>query len=178
VGLADFFRRLLDSTRLPVVLYHIPAVTGVPICDRLLGTLGDHERLVGVKDSTGDRSEMERLLARFSEGRYWVGNDHLVAACRTAGGWGNISAAVSVAPTLAVSVSRDPSRQHELDAVRDLLEEFGLGSAVKAILRAKGFGVYASRPPMVALDGRRERDVVERFEGLMSRIEGRSRPSR
>ena len=92
-GLAEFFRAVLDASPLPVLLYHIPQVTDVPISDELLDAIGGHERLAGVKDSSGDPQEMARLIGRFRSGSYLVGSDRLVAASLEAGGTGSISAA-------------------------------------------------------------------------------------
>ena len=137
-GLAEFFRAVLDASPLPVLLYHIPQVTGVPISDELLDAIGGHERLAGVKDSSGDPQEMARLIGRFPAGSYLVGSDRLVAASLEAGGTGSISAAANVVPQLVAAVNRGLDRQPELTAVRSVLEDFGLGPAVKCILRDSG----------------------------------------
>jgi len=165
-GLADFFRQVLDRSSLPVLLYHIPQVTGVPISDELLDLIGPHERLAGVKDSSGDRAELVRLTDRFSDGAYFVGNDHLVCSCIDAGGSGSITAAASVAPALVRAVQMGEADQGVLDEVRDLLEAFGLGPSVKAILRRKGFGEFGTRPPLRELNRGRADELWERFNRL------------
>jgi dihydrodipicolinate synthase/N-acetylneuraminate lyase len=147
-GLAAFIRAVLDASRLPVILYHIPQLTGVPFGDALLDAIGPHANLAGIKDSTGDEAELRRLSARFAAGSYFVGNDKLVAACHAAGGKGSITACASVVPDLVAAIKRDPGQQGKLNSVRALLEKFGLAAAVKAVLRRHGIGEYASRPPM------------------------------
>jgi len=158
-GLAAFFREVLDASSLPVLLYHIPQVTGVPISEEILDRLDGHERLAGVKDSSGDPNEMARLCGRFRDRMYIVGSDRLVTACLAAGGRGSISAAASVAPWLLNAVHRGDTAQDELDALRGLLEDYGLGPSVKAILRRAGLGEYATRPPLLGLDGVREDEL-------------------
>jgi 4-hydroxy-tetrahydrodipicolinate synthase len=166
-GLADFFHEVLDRSRLPVLLYHIPQVNGVPVSDELLDLIGGHELLAGVKDSSGSESERARLGARFSDHSYFVGTDHLVDANRQAGGAGSISAAASVAPGLVAAVQRGTAEQSELDRVRGLLEVYGLGPAVKAILRRAGLGEYATRPPLLGLDPARGEALWEAYCGLV-----------
>jgi len=165
-GLADFFKQILDRASLPLLLYHIPQVTGVPISDRLLDLIGHHDRLAGVKDSSGDRAELMRLTDRFRTGTYFVGNDHLVRTCIEAGGRGSITAGASVAPRLVCDAQVGTAEQGALDEVRDLLEEYGLGPSVKAILRRKGFGEFATRPPLRGLDTERTDELWERFSRL------------
>ncbi|MCB9933719.1 MAG: dihydrodipicolinate synthase family protein [Planctomycetes bacterium] len=151
-GLAAFFGRLLDASKLPVLLYHIPQMTGIAISDELLDAIGPHDNLAGIKDSTGDEDEMNRLLPRFAQRSYLVGNDKLVAKSYELGGRGSISACASVVPDLVVRIRSKPDQQAKLNSVRGMLEKFGLGGAVKAILRKKGFGDYATRPPLNGLD--------------------------
>jgi dihydrodipicolinate synthase/N-acetylneuraminate lyase len=165
-GLADFFREVLDRSPLPVLLYHIPKVTGVPISNELLDLIGHHDRLAGVKDSSGDRAELVRLTDRFSDGAYFVGNDHLVRTCMEAGGRGSITAAASVTPALVRAVQIGQAEQGALDEVRDLLEAYGLGPAVKAILNRRGFGEFATRPPLRELESGRADELWKRFNRL------------
>ncbi len=154
-GIAAFFLEILERSQLPVLLYHIPQVTGVAISDEVLDLIGDHRNLIGVKDSTGDPDELRRLTLRFADGCYLVGNDRLVTACVEAGGDGSISAAASVAPALVCAVQRGDAPQADLVRVRALLEKYGLGPSVKSLLRRFGFGDFATRPPLVGLDDAR-----------------------
>jgi 4-hydroxy-tetrahydrodipicolinate synthase len=155
-GMAAFLLEILERSQLPVLLYHIPQVTGVPISDEVLDLLDGHAKLEGVKDSSGKADELRRLCGRFEEGCYLVGNDRLVTACIQAGGAGSISAAASVAPALVCAVQRGNTEQAVLDRVRALLEEYGLGPSVKSILRRGGMGEYATRPPLLDLEAARE----------------------
>jgi 4-hydroxy-tetrahydrodipicolinate synthase len=162
-GVAAFFRAILDRSALPVLLYHIPQVTGVPISDELLDIIGTHENLVGVKDSSGDPRELRRFTGRFGDGCYLVGNDRLVSDCIAQGGTGSITAAASVAPSLVCAVQRGEGDQGDLDRLRGVLEEYGLGPSVKAILRRCGLGDFATRPPLVGLDADEEPTLWNRY---------------
>jgi 4-hydroxy-tetrahydrodipicolinate synthase len=163
-GLAAWFRAVLDASRLPVLLYHIPQVTGVPISDELLQAIGPHENLVGVKDSTGDPAELQRLLPQCKS--YLVGHDKLVAACKEAGGHGSISACASVVPDLVKLIERKPEAQAKLNSVRGMLEKFGLLAATKAVLRRQGFGAYKTRPPQVGLEPAQEQQLFAMLDML------------
>jgi 4-hydroxy-tetrahydrodipicolinate synthase len=165
-GLADFMRRAMDDSPVPLLLYHIPQVTGVPFDDELLEAVGGHPMLGGVKDSSGSVEELERLTDRLRDRAYLVGNDRLVAECLVRAGTGSITACASVAPALVASIGRERGRQSTLTELRGLLEDYGLGAAVKAILRSKGFGDYATRPPLEALEADREQELLERFRAF------------
>jgi 4-hydroxy-tetrahydrodipicolinate synthase len=162
-GLIAFFRAVLDASELPVLLYHIPQVTGVPISDEVIDALLDHPRFSGVKDSSGDAAELARFVDRIGDRSYMVGNDRLVSASVARGG-GSITAVASVAPELVTAAHRDPNRQSDLDAVRELLESYGLGPAIKAVLRHKGIGAYRTRPPLLDLDRESEVRLIREFD--------------
>lgn len=159
-GLIAFFRQVLDTAKLPVLLYHIPQLTGVPINDLVLTALAGHENFAGVKDSTGELSEMKRLLPHCEGKSYLVGNDKLIAEGYAAGGQGSISAAASVVPDLVASVKDVPEQQVKLNSLRGMLEKFGLSGSVKAILKQKGFGEYSTRPPLTNLSADQEEKLI------------------
>jgi 4-hydroxy-tetrahydrodipicolinate synthase len=167
-GLVEFFGRVLDASAVPVLAYHVPHLTGISIDDELLDLIGGHARLAGVKDSTGDPSELRRLAGRCAGRSYLVGSDRLVLAAREAGGSGSITAAASVVPGLVVEAGRSSHGQEALARVRGLLEEFGLQAAVKALLRHRGFGCYGSRPPVIGLEDEpgRTAELIRRFAEL------------
>ncbi len=165
-GLIAFFLAVLDAAEIPVLLYHIPQVTGIEIDDAILGAVIDHPRFGGVKDSSGKLGEIDRFTARLGGRSYMIGNDRLLSAALAAGGSGSITASASVSPALVAATLNDPGYQPELDAVRKLLEKFGLGPAVKAILRHKGFGDYRTRPPLVDLDDAAAARLIAEFDAL------------
>ncbi|MEE4272399.1 MAG: dihydrodipicolinate synthase family protein [Thermoanaerobaculales bacterium] len=168
-GLTGFFRSVLDAAEIPVLLYHIPQVTGIAISDEILDAVEGHPRFAGVKDSSGVESDLERFTSRLEDRSYLVGHDRLLSVALAAGGSGSITAVASVAPALVVAVGDDPSRQPELDRVRRCLESRGLGPAVKAILRARGVGDYRTRPPLLGLDDDDAAQLVAEFHELVTR---------
>jgi len=165
-GLVAFFRMALDAAEIPVLLYHIPQVTGIEISDEILDAIIDHPRFGGVKDSSGKLGEIDRFVGRLGDHSYMVGNGRLLSATRAAGGAGSITASASVVPALVAATQRDSDRQPELDAVRGLLEKYGLGPAVKEVLRHKGFGDYRTRPPLLDLDDESSAKLIEEFKTI------------
>ncbi len=53
-GLIAHCRAVADTTDLPVMLYDIPARTGIPFTTDTLVTLAEHPNIVAVKDAKGD----------------------------------------------------------------------------------------------------------------------------
>ena len=167
-GLVAFFQTVFDAAEIPVLLYHIPQVTGIEISDAILDAVGEHPRFGGVKDSSGSEDELERFTSRLGDRSYLVGHDRLLSKMRASGGNGSITAAASVVPALVMAAQQNPELQPELDAMRTLLESYGLGPAVKVILRNKGFGAYRTRPPLLDLDEESAGRLIQEFDALLA----------
>ena len=73
-GLFRHFTAVADSTGLPVLLYDIPARTGVAIATETLVRLADHERIVGVKDAKCDLTATSWVLRR-TDLAFYCGDD-------------------------------------------------------------------------------------------------------
>ena len=63
----DWFSRLANQCPLPLVLYNIPATTGLSIPLPLADELSHHENIVGIKDSERDEERMRRSVALWRE---------------------------------------------------------------------------------------------------------------
>ncbi|HYX79594.1 MAG TPA: 4-hydroxy-tetrahydrodipicolinate synthase, partial [Actinomycetota bacterium] len=62
-GLFEHFRRIAESTELPIVVYNIPGRTGTRIEHDTLLRLAEISNIVAVKDSTGDFQGVSKLIS-------------------------------------------------------------------------------------------------------------------
>jgi 4-hydroxy-tetrahydrodipicolinate synthase len=98
-GIALHFRALCEATEQPIVLYNIPARTGVHIETSTLSALNDCPQIIGMKDCSGRLEQAARIL-RTSPLRLMCGDDHLLSDFLSIGGHGAISAAAHIRPDL------------------------------------------------------------------------------
>lgn len=89
-GLLHHFRIVADATGLPVMLYDIPARSGVPIHTETLLRLAEHERIVAVKDAKDDLFASSQVMAA-TDLAYYSGTDELNLAHLTQGAAGMVS---------------------------------------------------------------------------------------
>ncbi len=75
-GLERHFTAVADASGLPLMLYDIPARTGVAIATETLVNLATHPRIVAVKDAKDDPAATSWALARTSLA-YYCGTDML-----------------------------------------------------------------------------------------------------
>jgi 4-hydroxy-tetrahydrodipicolinate synthase len=62
-GVIAHCRAVADTTDLPVMLYDIPARTGIPFTTETLLSLADHPRIAAVKDAKGDLWASTKVMA-------------------------------------------------------------------------------------------------------------------
>ncbi len=171
-GVIAWFQRLFDAAVPPggrVLLYHIPQTTGVPISEGLLhALLASHGELIyGIKDSTGDPAEGQRIRRQFPSLAYFAGNDHRVGEACLEGGAGSITACANVFPDLVEAVQDAAwgggdvaAAQAILSEARSVLDSFGLQPATKAALTlVAGLPPTALRPPQVALNASQQAEL-------------------
>src|SRR4029453_5423706 len=62
-GILKHFRRIADSTDVPLILYDIPGRAGVAIATDTMLRLAEHPGIVAVKDAKGDLAASARVIA-------------------------------------------------------------------------------------------------------------------
>ena len=98
-GLIRSFQAVADSTRLPCILYHIPSRTGVTITMPVYKELAKHERIVGVKEASGNFSLIAELAAECGDSfDLYSGNDDQIVPILSLGGIGVISVLSHLVP--------------------------------------------------------------------------------
>ncbi len=95
-GLVAHFTTVADATDLPVMVYDIPGRAGVRITTPVLLRIAGHDRIVAVKDATGDLFAGSEVMARTAL-VYYSGDDALNLAWLAHGAAGVVSVVGHVA---------------------------------------------------------------------------------
>jgi len=98
-GLIEHFRAVAEATSLPILLYSVAGRTGMnitpPVCEELAGI----KNIVGIKEASGDISQVVEIARRAPEGfDLYSGNDDMIVPLLSVGGKGVISVLANVAP--------------------------------------------------------------------------------
>ncbi|MBI1850751.1 MAG: dihydrodipicolinate synthase family protein [Planctomycetes bacterium] len=175
-GFIDFYRRVLDRSPLPVLLYHFVAMSGVDLGREGLAELVQHSNFVGVKDS-GTKIDSILEFTAHSQLRVFVGNDHLVEDGVARGAAGAITVCSNVVPGLvrhvvgSAAMGGEPDDlQKALSRARLVVEKHGGLRAVKAILELRGIGNGVVRPPLVPLGTSEKKSLRVDYESVVNSI--------
>lgn len=104
-GLYAHFKMVHDNTDLPIFIYNVPGRTVVNISSDTVAKLSKLERVVGIKDATGnlERPWLERNMID-KPFIFLSGEDSTAVSFNVAGGVGVISVTANVAPALVAKV--------------------------------------------------------------------------
>ena len=100
-GLAAHFTAIADASPLPIVVYNVPSRTVADISVETLAQIAKHQRIVAVKDATGNLGRVSaQRLACGEDFIQLSGNDDMALGFNVMGGTGCISVTANVAPRL------------------------------------------------------------------------------
>ena len=98
-GQYQYFKAVAESTDKPIVLYNVPGRTGANMTAETCLRLAQIPNIVAVKEASGNREQIEAILAGAPEGfQVLSGNDDDTLWMMQQGGAGIISVASNVAP--------------------------------------------------------------------------------
>jgi len=98
-GIYQHYRALAESTDLPIIVYNVPGRTGSNILPDTLLRLAEIPNIAGVKEASGDISQIGEICTRAPrEFRVFSGDDSLTLPVIALGGHGIISVASNEAP--------------------------------------------------------------------------------
>ena len=104
-GLYQHFRAIADSTPLPVIVYNVPGRTGVNIEPATLARLASISNIVGVKEASGNITQMCEICQRVPPDFIVLsGDDAITLPLMAVGGRGIISVASNEIPAEMVKM--------------------------------------------------------------------------
>lgn len=144
--LAGYLERIVAELPLPVMLYNIPQLTKICIDPQTLVRATQWERVIGLKDSSGDRAYLEEAI-RIARSRpdwsLFVGAEALLPDAVALGGRGGICGGANLAPRLFVDLyqaadARDEARVASLRRrVGDLGNAYRIGPHLSDSIRGQ-----------------------------------------
>lgn len=116
-GLIRHFHTILDSCDLPMILYNVPARTGMSIKSETAAELAIHPLVCGIKDAGGDLTATAELIDKTHANLpVYCGSDELIWPMLAAGAVGAISVVANVAPKMTRAIHEALVRKSIADA--------------------------------------------------------------
>lgn len=98
-GLISHYTAVSDAVDCPVILYNVPSRTGVDIPLSVYKELSKNEKIIGVKEASGDVTKAAKIIASCGDDLYvWSGNDDAIVPLMSLGAKGVISVLSNICP--------------------------------------------------------------------------------
>ena len=160
-GLYQHFKAIHDLTNVPIIIYSNPGRAGVDIANETLVRLSKLERVVALKDGTGNVLRCSQLLKEVdNDFRVFSGDDALTLPFYSQGAVGAISVISNIVPSLMVKLHNF----WQNNKIQEAIELQGILSSLNEVLycetnpvpvkyAASQFGICAPdvRLPLVPL---------------------------
>ena len=166
----SYYNDLADSVDVPVVIYNIPAMSGISFKTDDIERFFANDKIIGMKHTSYDLFQLERVLKKYPEKSIFCGHDELfLSACAIGveagiGSTYNFMAEKFVAIQKLVAENKwNQARaiQDEANAVIEALCKVGVFKGVKAALKMQGLDCGVCRKPFQELSAEQLTDLEQ-----------------
>lgn len=179
-ALVDHYTAVADASGVPLILYSMPALTGIKIEPITAAKLSRHLNIIGIKDSANDIAALvETIKLVQSDFAVLTGNGTVLREALRAGACGAILAVGCVAPDLCLEIFRaeksgDDERSERLQSALTPLAaavttRFGIGG-LKAALDVIGYAGGQVRAPLRAADDEAHAEIRRCLEAVQQAL--------
>ncbi|MBO9604654.1 MAG: dihydrodipicolinate synthase family protein [Paenibacillaceae bacterium] len=177
-GVKNHWLAMIEATKLPFIIYHIPGTTGFNLSTSLFKEMVAHNQVVGLKITTSSSYELQQFK-RFGGDNFVVfnGPDEQYVAGRVMGACGGIGGTYGAMPELFVKIERcytagdiDEAARWQFrvnEIIADMLS-VPIYAALKHIIALRGVDIGAPRLPIEPL-GPQHMATVERIAATIDR---------
>jgi 4-hydroxy-2-oxoglutarate aldolase len=177
-ALVEHYQRVADASKLPVVLYSIPQLTGVALEADVVARLAEHANIIGIKESSGNVQRVGEIIAAVPDGfQVVVGSADTLYSSLLLGAVGGVLALADCLPELCIELhravaadqaakSRDLNRRI-LPASKKIVRQLGI-AGVKCAMDYRGYYGGPVRGPLRELSAAQKREVQVVVDSLVA----------
>lgn len=160
--LITHYEAIGDASPLPLMLYNIPAKTGMSIGIKAVAALSQHPMIKGIKDSAGNFDSLVQMMNyRSDDFAVFAGTDSLIYWNLLAGGDGAVAATANAVPQVVMDIwNRFQAGDHAgaraaQERLRPLRDAFAMGTlpvVLKEATSLLNLPVGPCRSPILPLE--------------------------
>ena len=170
-ALVVHYTAIADRSPIPIILYNVPAFTGVDLSAETIIELAQHPNIIGMKESSGNVVKMGQVFYKSGDFQVLAGSGSFLLPALTVGAVGGVMALAAVAPHPLEEII-ESFQKGNMKRARDI--QFGLISANAAVTARFGIaglkaaldliGMYGGpvRPPLLPL-GKKQKTALEKI---------------
>lgn len=173
----NYYQRIADAAELPVIIYNIPALTGTVLSSDQLCELLSIPGIGGMKFTSSDFYQLERLRTAFPDHIFYNGSDEMLLSGLAAGADGGIGTTYNYQPERMVNIRKAflandikgaRKLQSEANQTIEVILRNGVLVSTKKLLELMGMPVGVCREPIMPLSDEMVADLRENALPLLS----------
>ncbi len=171
-----YYREVADRSKIPVLLYNMPGVTGYDLPVAVIAELSRHPNIAGIKDSSGNLDKLKETVGAVERGfQVLSGSGVNFGDALHAGASGAILAIANATPQAALSVWEEFSRSEREGAadwqtrIAPLARLIGTRYGIPGLKHAmdlNGFCGGPARLPFGSLSNEGRDEICQALKGL------------
>lgn len=176
-GIYAHFSAIAKATELPIILYNVPGRTGVNMSpETTLNLARDHSNIVGIKEASGNMTQIEQIIAQRPDGfKVFSGDDGITLPLIRGGADGVISVigngfAAEFTQMVHLALEGDYEAAEVIDrrlhALYELLFLDGNPAGIKALLNLRGMAENVLRLPLVSASENTVKKIADVLQTL------------
>ena len=176
-ALIDYYSAVADASDVPVLLYSMPALTGIKIEPETIARLSDHSNIIGVKDSSNDMVGFKRTVELCpTDFAVMTGNGTVLFDALKHGATGAILAVGCVVPEVCLEIfgsfwlgeiQRAEALQEKLTPLATAVTtRFGIGG-LKVAMELAGYTGGTVRAPLQSPSEDQQTEIRKLFEAVL-----------
>ena len=179
-GLYAHFKKVAETTSVPLVLYNVPSRTGCDLLPETIGRLSSIEGIVGIKEASGKIERVSKIRS-VSAGDFFIlsGEDALTLEMMNNGAVGTISVTANVLPKamaefcdsfLSGNIKRATDIDEVLQSVHEILFIESNPTPAKWALHQMGIIQEGIRMPLLPLSSRYRSELKKRVDDAIEAL--------
>ena len=173
-----YYTSIAEETGLPMIIYNVPAMSGVKFSENDIERFFSNEQIVGMKHTSYDLFQLQRLVSAYPEKNIFIGHDEILLSAFAVGARAAIGSTFNFMADKFIKIAELTEKnemeealkiQDKANAVISELCKVGVFKGVKAALKFQGYDCGVCREPFMPLSAEEEaglRKVLEENECL------------
>lgn len=155
-----YYCDILREVSVPMIIYNIPAMSGITFSSNDLRRFLNNDRIIGLKHTSYDLFQMQRLIQEFPTKSIFIGHDEIYLSALSAGTKAAIGSTFNFMAEKYIAIEKHFLNgnlaqalkiQGEVNQIIEVLVDIGVFKGVKAALEILGISCGRCRKPFQPL---------------------------
>lgn len=170
--LIEHYKMIAAAVKTPIILYNIPANTGINIEPETLKVLSTVDNIIAIKDSSGNLDTIDGYLAVAKDQDFdvLIGSDSKILTGLKKGASGAVASTSNVITEHVVSLYQNfkagnldvaETMQKDIDVIRGVFKLASVPAIVKRCVTKLGINVGEARYPVASVGSQFDQEITE-----------------